>query len=274
MADIRLGTSGYSYDHWKGKVYPSTIKNSEMFLYYINQYRPNSVEINYTYYKQPSAKVFEYYVKNSPKDFDVVVKLFGGITHKSFKSIPPIKADKTVCTQFLEGIKPLAESGKLGCLLAQFPESLKPSSRTWGYLHSIQDEMGDLPLVYEFRNKEWISEKNLVSLKLSGIGFCVVDEPKLGELMPLYPAVTSDIAYLRLHGRNPNWYTNPDFRYDYLYSEEELSEFIPIIEKLSSESKVMYIFFNNCHAGSALRNVKMMQNILGMGMLPMQGILF
>ena len=270
MGVIRIGTSGFSFQDWKGTVYPANIKDSEMFSYYVEHYRPNTVEINYTYYRLPAANTFYRLLSKSPEDFDFTVKLFGGITHEPCKEFPPSPVDAGLCEQFIEGIKPLLESNKLGCLLAQFPERLKPSPEAWDFILSLPDLLGRLPLVYEFRNRKWLTEETFEALEKEKIGFCAVDEPQMGNLMPLVPAVTSDIAYLRLHGRSPNWYKDMAQRYDYLYSEDELKSFVPTIEQMASKSKAMYVQFNNCHAGSALRNLKMMQFLLGMNLPPMQ----
>jgi uncharacterized protein YecE (DUF72 family) len=274
MADIRLGTSGYSFDDWKGHVYPTNLKSSEMFPYYVNQYRLNTVEINYTFYRFPSTKVFEYYANNSPVEFDFTVKLFSGITHDPWISSSQAKVDKSLCARFIEAIKPITQQGKLGCLLAQFPQHMRCTERAWDYLISLRDSLGGLPIVYEFRHKQWISESTITRLKELGIGFCAVDGPLVGSLLPLVPAVTSDIAYLRLHGRNTNWYSDPPHRYDYMYSEGELRKLIPTIGSMASKSRAMYIEFNNCHAGAALRNVKMMQFFLGIDLMPTQRALF
>lgn len=272
--DIRIGTSGYSFKDWKGNVYPADIKESEMFSCCVDQYRLNTVEINYTYYRLPIAKTFDCLIWKSPKDFDFTVKLFGGITHEPIENYPPAQADTHLCSQFLEGIRPLVESGKLGCILAQFPARLQRSPEAWKYLMSLPKALSGLPLVYEFRNKGWVCKETMDMLKEAGIGFCAVDEPQVGSLMPLVPMVTSEIAYLRLHGRNTNWYTDPSQRYDYFYSEDELKKFIPTINSMASRSSTIYVQFNNCHSGAALRNVKMLQALLGMDFPPMQRGLF
>lgn len=265
---IRIGTSGYSFQDWRGTVYPANIKNQDMFAYYVGHYRPNTVEINYTYYRQPVARTFESMIKKSPEDFMFTVKLFGGITHEAMRPEP------TICNQFLQGIEPLIESKMLGCILAQFPPMFQPGKKAWDFLLSLPEALDGLPLVYEFRNKEWASEATNHALKKAGIGYCAVDGPQVGPLMPLVPAVTSDIGYLRLHGRNMNWFKDPAHRYDYLYSEDELKSFIPIINQMAAESTVLYVQFNNCHAGAALRNVKMLQFLMDLDLPPMQGELF
>lgn len=271
MGAIRLGTSGYSFQDWKGVAYPPKIKDSEMFPYYVNQFRFNTVEINYTYYRQPSARAFASLVNKSPQNFDFTVKLFGGITHEPWKEFPPTRIDTDLCKQFLDGIRPLMDSGKLGCLLAQFPASLRCSPEAWGYLLSLPDALEGLPLVYEFRNKGWISKETFSILQNAGIGFCTVDEPQIGALMPFISEVTSPIAYLRLHGRNKMWFKDPPHRYDYLYSDEEIRSFLPTIHSMASKSKTLYIAFNNCHAGYAWRNARALQTLVGLDLPPMQG---
>ncbi|MCX6343889.1 MAG: DUF72 domain-containing protein [Armatimonadetes bacterium] len=273
MPEIRLGTSGYSFEDWKGAVYPANTKSSEMFAYYVHNFRLNSVEINYTYYKMPSVKVFDSYAVKSPAGFDFTVKLFADITHKPWLSGGSGELDRGLCAQFIDGIRPLDDSNKLGCLLAQFPPHLRPGDKAWKYLHALHEAMAGQRLVYEFRNKDWVKNDTIETLKQAGIGFCAVDEPQIGPLMPLVPAVTSDIGYLRLHGHSAKWFTNKELRYDYLYSEDELKMLLPTIHSMAARSKVLYVMFNNCHAGSALQNAKMMQFLLGMDLPPVQGVL-
>ena len=118
--------------------------------------------------------------------------------------------------------------------------------------------MGAIPLTIEFRNKSWLKKSTLQFLKDHRMGYCVVDEPTLPQLMPFYPATTSKIGYFRFHGRNPRWFKVPaSVRYDYLYSEKELKEFISPVKMIASKTDKVFIFFNNCHAGSAARNATM-----------------
>lgn len=266
MGKIRVGTSGYSFESWKGHVYPTHLKTTEMFGYYVNQFRLNTVEINYTYYRLPTARGFDYYAKRSPDGFDFAVKLFGGITHEPWKN----SSSSQLCNRFIEGIRPLIESKKLGCILAQFPPDLRPSRKSWDLLYALQEALGGLPLVYEFRNRAWATAETVETLKQAGIGFCTVDAPQIGSLMPFVPAVTSDIAYLRLHGRNPMWFADPSQRYDHLYSNDELENLLPEICSMASQCRTMYIQFNNCHAGAAVKNVQMIMYLLGIDCQPIQ----
>jgi uncharacterized protein YecE (DUF72 family) len=131
------------------------------------------------------------------------------------------------------------------------------------YLQEFKEKMGDIALVVEFRNKSWLKEGTFQLLEKKEIGFCVVDEPQLPQLMPYHPRATSDIGYFRFHGRNPNWFNVPaEVRYDYLYREEELKEFVPGIKDISKRTAKTLIFFNNCHSGSAAKNAAQMAQLL------------
>jgi len=122
----------------------------------------------------------------------------------------------------------------------------------------------DVPLAIEFRNRQWSVHETFEFLSKNKIANCVVDEPKLPRLMPFVNETTSDISYIRLHGRNKNWFnTTREERYDYLYNDDELSEFIPEIKKAEKGSKKTYVYFNNCHAGSAIKNALKLKKMLG-----------
>jgi uncharacterized protein YecE (DUF72 family) len=165
--------------------------------------------------------------------------------------------------KFKYSLTPLIETGKLTCVLAQFPYGFFPGRENLDYLERFRNEMEDIPLVFEFRNHTWMKEQTFQLLEKKEIGFCIVDEPKLPKLMPYLPRVTSDISYFRFHGRNPNWFNVPlKVRYDYLYSEGELKEFVPDIEKISQKTAKTLVFFNNCYSGSAAKNAAQMAKLL------------
>lgn len=274
MGTILLGTSGYSFNDWIGNVYPSNLKKSEMFQYYLQHFRLNSVEINYTYYKMPSRNVFKHYAAATAENFKFCVKLFSGITHAPWMKNGTGELDGTLAESFLFGIAPIIEANKLGSLLAQFPPHLKPTDKTWNYLLLLRKTLLGCPLVVEFRNNLWINKFTFKTLRSADIGFCAVDEPNIEPLMPLISEVTADVAYLRLHGRSPLWFSDSRHRYDYLYTSAELESFLPVIKDMQSRSQSLYIMFNNCHAGSAVRNVQMMQYLLDLDVPPLQGVLF
>jgi uncharacterized protein YecE (DUF72 family) len=124
--------------------------------------------------------------------------------------------------------------------------------------------MGRIPIAVEFRHGSWltpdIQDTVFHFLRKHQIIYVMADEPQYGTLatVPFVPHLTADTAYFRLHGRNKeNWLKKgieTSLRYAYLYSEEELKEFLPTIESIDKRAKEVYVMFNNCHGGFAMKN--------------------
>lgn len=264
---VKIGTSGFSFPDWRGVVYPRNIEPKDALQYYERELGFDTVEINFTYYTLPGVKTIEGLVRKTTEKFDFVVKGFKGMTHDPFdnrlEKRPEMAEVKEAFKKFLYSMKPLIESKKLGGILLQFPVFFYPLSESRDYILQCKEWLGDLPLVIEFRNRAWARPETFAFLRDNGLAYCMVDEPKLPRLMPLVEEVTSSIGYLRLHGRNENWFNVPTSqRYNYSYSDSELREFIDPIKKIHQKAQKGYIFFNNCHAGAAARNALQMKSLL------------
>lgn len=261
---IKIGTSGFSFADWKGTIYPPGLPDREMLSYYEKALGFHALEVNFTYYTLPSQKSFEAMSRKTSPDFEFVVKSFKGMTHEIRNRETGERIDnQETFKKFKYSLAPLISEGKLASVLAQFPYGFFPNKENFNYLEKFKEEMGDVPLVFEFRNQNWMKEGTFEFLSKNDIGFCIVDEPKLPKLMPYLPRATSNIGYFRFHGRNPNWFNVPSsVRYDYLYSEGELKEFVPDILEVSQKTAKTFIFFNNCHAGSAAKNAAQMAKLL------------
>ncbi|MFH1743414.1 MAG: DUF72 domain-containing protein, partial [bacterium] len=171
--------------------------------------------------------------------------------------------DPDIFSRFRECIQPIQESGKLRGVLAQFPSSFKGNRENSGYLRDLRNRLEGLNLAVEFRHNSWLKPEMFQFLQKHGITYCIPDEPDLPGLVPPEPHVTSDVAYIRFHGRNKeHWWGKGGDRYDYEYSEDELLEWLPKIQTLSKAAQVIYLLFNNCHLGQAVRNALMMQQLL------------
>ncbi|MBM4341312.1 MAG: DUF72 domain-containing protein [Deltaproteobacteria bacterium] len=261
---IRVGTSGFSFPDWKGTVYPAGLREREMLSFYEKELGFNALEVNFTYYTLPSQKSFAAMSQKTSDDFEFVVKAYKGMTHEiRDRETGELINNEETFKKFKYSLEPLRSKGKLAGILAQFPYGFFPNRENFGYLEKFKEEMGDVPLVFEFRNENWFRDTTFELLEKKGIGFCIVDEPKLPKLMPYIPRATSEIGYFRLHGRNPSWFNVPaSVRYDYLYSEKELKEFVPDIQDISKKAAKTFVFFNNCHAGSAAKNAAQMAKLL------------
>ena len=255
MGDILIGTSGFSFDDWVGEVYPQTIKKQEMLPYYENVLGFSTLEVNYTYYALPSRRTMESFVRRTSDTFSFAVKAYKGITHERNETT------RGQFKTFKEGIRPLEKS--LRALLFQFPYAFLPTQENIDYLKVLKDEFQDYESVVEFRNSRWFDDRHMDILEELSFGSCVVDEPKLKGLLPFRPALTSKTGYFRFHGRNKAWFREPvEVRYDYLYSEKELKEFVAPIKDVARRAETTLVFFNNCHAGKAVKNAQMMKKLL------------
>ncbi len=261
---VKVGTSGFSFSDWKGPVYPMGLREKDMLSYYEKELGFNALEINFTYYTLPSQKSLSAMSQKTSQGFEFVVKAFKGMTHEIRD--PETKAiidHREIFENFKYSLLPLIQDGKLACVLAQFPYGFFPNRESFGYLQRFKALMEDIPLVFEFRNQRWLKEETFQVLEKDRIGFCIVDEPKLPALMPYLPKATSEIGYFRFHGRNPNWFKTPiSVRYNYLYSERELKEFLPDVREISQKAGKTFLFFNNCYSGYAAKNAAQMAKLL------------
>ncbi len=250
--EIRVGTSGYSFEDWRGVFYPEKIEKGKMLDHYINHF--NTVEINSTYYRVPHPRVMANIDKKVPDGFEFVVKVPQAMTHKRRDW------DKEV-SAYRDCLKPMEDSGRLKGVLAQFPYSFKFDASGLEYIKSCREVLSPHPLFVEFRHQSWVNRQMYDALKTAGVGYVAVDEPPLPGLIKPDLFNTTDAAYLRLHGRNSeHWWQGGPLRYDYNYSNEELDEWKKKIEQFALKEKAqkLYVFFNNCHLGQAVKNAREM----------------
>jgi len=264
---VRIGTSGFSFDDWVGRAYPAGLAKTKMLEYYAGVLGFDTVELNFTYYAMPTPRTLQSMVNRTGADFCFVVRSHKDMTHDIWadEDRRVLKDTGEVFRAFRDGISPLVDSGRLGCVLVQLPVFFYPVPQNFEYLRKMPALMPGVSIVVEFRNRAWLRPDAFRMLEESGMGCCVVDEPKLSRLMPFEPRRTSDVAYFRFHGRNQNWFNaSREERYNYLYSTAELEEFIPPLKSVSAGAKTTFVFFNNCHAGAAARNALMMKQMLGL----------
>ena len=261
---IKIGTSGFSFVDWREAIYPPGLAKDKWLAFYEQELGFKALEVNFTYYSLTSAKSFEGMSRKTSAEFSFVVKAYRGMTHEiRDKATKKILDNKDVFEKFLFSLGPIISDKKLACILLQFPFSFHPTQQNADYLKIARERLGDIPVVVEFRNIGWHKEKTFDFLQQNNMGYCAVDEPRLEGLIPFAPRATSPIGYFRLHGRNKNWFNAPvSERYNYLYSEQELQEFVTPIRDLSTKTGTLFVFFNNCHAGSAAKNAVMLSRML------------
>jgi len=255
---VRVGTSGFSYEDWKGVFYPPHLKSNLYLSFYSNFF--DVVEIDSTYYNIPHPKVFEALSKKVPPNFRFSIKVPSNFTHKMENYEESLK-------NFRRALQPIRKF--LGCLLAQFPFSFKFEQRNFYIIERIAEDLSDLaPLCVEFRHISWQREDVYKFLKERNITYVNVDLPRLKELPKPSSIVTSDLGYFRFHGRvdAKSWWNpkEPYERYNYEYKEEELKEILPLVRKVEKETKEVYLLFNNHFRGKAVKAALIMKKLLGL----------
>ena len=253
---IHFGTSGFSYNDWVGNFYPVGMPKREWLTYYAREF--NTCEINSTFYALPKPSSLKAMTEKTDDGFRFCIKANQKMTHQQEDNAAFFEA-------FCQVLEPIIAAGKLGCILAQFPYSFGFNRRNWDYLGLFKKRLGELPMVIEFRNAQWIKSEVFNWLHHQDLGFCCVDEPQLPNLLPPLAEATSKIGYVRFHGRNSAkwWHHEQAYeRYDYSYTPQELSEWLPRIQKLDSITEKTFVFANNHWRGQAVSTIRQLRVML------------
>jgi len=249
---IRVGTSGWSYDDWRGRFYPAHPPARFDRLAYLARYF-DAVEVNASFYRPPIPRAAVSWLCRTPPEFEFTFKLPQRFTHDRDR---PWTADEV--DAFRRAVAPVREAGRLGAVLVQFPWSFRCDASALRHLEALRRDFGDLPLVVEVRHAGWADPAAVEFLRSRGLGWANIDQPAgLGGVPPT-SLVTSPIGYVRLHGRNREaWFAQDagrDARYDYLYRDDELDEWIARIRDIARASEKTYVFTNNHYRGQAPAN--------------------
>ncbi|MHB8896133.1 MAG: DUF72 domain-containing protein [Candidatus Geothermincolia bacterium] len=254
---VFVGTAGFSYTDWKGTFYLPEVRPAQMLERYAEHFPV--VEINSTYYAIPEPGRLNAMALRTPPWFLFNVKANREMTHEIGNGVK-------VFEDFRRAIRPLQDHGKLGCVLAQFPWGFKRTAANESYIEKLARRLEGMDTVVEFRNSRWEDDETLDMLSALGLGYVCVDEPRLQGLLSPRVAITARTAYLRMHGRNAEtwWAKGRESweRYDYLYSEEELAEWLPGIEKMDEQADRVYVIFNNHYKGQAPANARTFEQML------------
>ena len=253
---ILVGTSGFSYKDWVGPVYPEGLPKQEWLSFYADEF--SACELNFSYYRIPDSRTLDRMAAKVPEGFLFSIKAFRGITHEREDPDPLIE-------QFKVALTPLLNAGKFACVLAQFPHSFHANEDNREYLHRVREGFVDLPVVVEFRSRDWISERTFDELRALNFGFCCVDQPRIRNLVPPVAVATGPVAYVRFHGRNrAKWWKHDEAweRYDYTYSDEELLEWVPKIQQLDEEAALTLVYMNNHWQGQAVGTARQLRMLM------------
>jgi uncharacterized protein YecE (DUF72 family) len=288
MGEIKIGTASWTdksllASGW----YPKGATSAEDRLRFYASEFP-LVEVDSTYYFPPSEKNSELWVERTPKDFTFNIKAFSLLTQHPTKrdaiyedlrprtdkknvyakDLEPKVVDE-VWERFLSALAPLHEAGKLGALLFQFPQWFPYGKRNKDYVLEVAKRSAPLKVMIEFRNRTWLDDERrdqtIEFLEGHGLPLVCVDMPQgFTSSLPPIGAATADLAAVRFHGRNSEQWESGDVhkRFNYLYSKDELEEWVPKIRGMSSEAKQTHVQMNNCYRDYAQQNAKELAELL------------
>ena len=260
----------------------------------------DGVEVNSSYYAIPDIRNTLRWVERTPPGFVFHVKAYSLLTghHPRAETVPadlaallprsprrtrrgeidassfPPEALDRAFRLVRTALQPIAEAGKLGYVLFQFAPWVHFDPGRLDYLASLPERLPGWTIAIEFRHRSWLpdhADETLRALSGARLAHVIVDAPAAGHTVPRVTTVTAPTAVFRLHGRNAHGWLRqlrgeePTVRekYDYLYSEAELLEFLPEIEGVSEEAEEVVISFNNNNRDYPVQNALMLKRLLG-----------
>lgn len=236
---IHIGTSGWSYDHWKGPFYPGDLSSDHMLAYYSRYF--SSVEINNSFYHLPEKQTLEHWRSTVPKHFLFTAKVSRYITH-----MKKLKDPAESVSTFLQRISTLED--KLGPILFQLPPRWRFNAERLSTLLGILSR--DFRYAFEFRDTSWLNEQTYELLSRYNAAFCIYELD--GFLSP--KKITADFVYIRLHG--------PDGPYQGSYNTPTLSGWAGALSTWLRQGLMIYCYFDNDEIGYAAQNAYQLQAML------------
>lgn len=260
---LRVGPAGWAYEDWAGIVYPPAMPRGLHPLSFLCSLF-DMVEVNTSFYRPLNPKHGLAWVKKVEENpsFLFTVKLWERFTHQR-ESWPGPEEVRVFC----EGLAPIAEAGKLGTLLLQFPWSFKrtPENRQW--LARAVETFSAYPLALEVRHASWNCPEVCRGLAERRVAFCNIDQPLFSDSLAPTGKVTASLGYVRLHGRNhDDWFREDagrNERYDYLYRPDELRPWIDKISRMRKQVNDLFVVTNNHYRGQAVVNALEIQAATG-----------
>lgn len=250
--EVWVGTSGYVYPDWVGRFYPRGTSSKRMLAYYAERFP--LVELNFTFYRMPTAADLERLAGRTPDGFQFVVKLHQSLSHEQ---------DLTQAAPFRAAVAPLRESGRLLALLCQYPQRFHDSPSNCVQLQTLGEAFTGFPLAVEFRHRSWDRPEVSGWMHERGLHLVSVDVPAIAALYPRQLVQSSRLLYVRFHSRRAaSWYESEKDRYDYLYTDAELVEWLKEIAAREGQADRALLLFNNCRHAQAAANAERVRELV------------
>jgi len=239
---VHVGTSGWSYDHWDGVLYPPGTPPRDRLAHYVRRF--GTVELNASFYRWPRTATFASWRRRLPLGFQLSVKAPRGLTHAK-----RLYAPETWVGRLTECWHELGE--KRAVLLVQLPPTqARDDARLDFFLGLLPDWVR---VAVEFRHPSWHDEAVYALLERHGAAYCVMS----GAGLPCVLRATARFVYVRLHG--------PDAHHLYAgsYSDDDLRWWADRVREWAGAGRDVYVYFNNDGYGHAVRNAATLKGMLG-----------
>jgi uncharacterized protein YecE (DUF72 family) len=273
-ATVRIGICSFADEgllkHW----YPRGVSAPAARLAYYGE-RFDAVEVDSPFYHLPDPAVTGRWAQRTPPGFVFHVKAHRTMTHHEEAE------QEQAFREFRASLEPLELSGKLRGILLQYHPSFKKSPEAKGELAQVRGLLEPLVPLVEFRHRSWLAEDEtddtLAFLEREGLAVVSVDAPptRASNVLPTFAAATHAVAYVRFHGRNvKTWNIKAEKsseRFNWMYSEEELTEWVERLGRLADESEEVYAMFNNNRDDFAPRSAQILRGLLDAAGIPATG---
>jgi len=297
VGEIVVGICGWTEPTLikEGTFYPPEAKTPEDRLRFYAEQFP-IVEVDSTYYSPPTERNSVLWIERTPKEFTFNIKAYSLLTNHPTRPdrmakdlrelLPPDQADKRnvyrdklpadvvdeVWRRFADALMPLHSAGKLGAILFQFPQWFVIGRANKDYIVECAERLRDYRIAVEFRHKTWLEPRNqdeiLSFLQEHSLPLVCVDMPQGldSSIPPLAATTAEDLALVRFHTRDKKQFTKKGVtaaeRFAYLYEEQELEEWVPKIQDMSSSARETHVLMNNCYRDYAVRNARQLTGLL------------
>lgn len=276
---IYIGLTGWG-DH--PAVYSSVTSARDKLFDYSGHFP--IVELDTSFYAIPSIENVEKWCKETPDNFKFVVKAYQGMTGHLRDELP-YETRNDMFNAFRDCAETFMRHDKLAMVLVQFPPWFDCQTKHVHYIRYIKQQLAKFPVAIEFRNQTWyanaMKDKTIAFLREQELIHTVCDEPQAGSgSVPFVPIATTDLALVRIHGRNVHGWRNighgenwRKVRFLYDYTEEELRKLSEDVQFLHKQARDVYVLFNNNSGGHAAANAKVFQQLVGVtfdGLSPKQ----
>jgi uncharacterized protein YecE (DUF72 family) len=238
---IHIGTSGWSYDHWDGVLYPPGTSHARRLDVYTERFR--TVELNASFYRWPRPTTFAGWRDRLPPGFLLSVKAPRGLTHARRLFEPEAWIERIAASWHALG-------DRRAILLVQLPPTLeRDDARLAFFLEALPPW---IRVAIEWRHPSWNDEGVFRLLEDHGAAMCVMS----GANLPCVLRATSDVVYVRMHG------PDHDHLYAGSYSDADLAWWADRIREWDGSGKDVFVYFNNDGEGHAVRNAQTLSAML------------